>query len=290
MSGPVNAASVIELLADPQRTARLAERERAARRGAPGFFGITPRENPQVRMFDDDTVEAEVNSRFRCPVRTGNLVKPIYVPGHGRVPLRDIPALALPVGTLVGVEYCDPTASGARAKWMLTEISLMPWPRIRPWETRPRVEPGERVLKNDRRKFVAEMFFYLRDVIPAPSADLGKDRRTSWLVLFSYLTFMVLVRDNNENPGVWGRQVDIADELRLSARSINDFHQILSWFGILKRLSYPTPNRDSNLYQICWPQRHVSAPQPKPVPPPPESTIRRARLDRVRTSRPEGAA
>jgi hypothetical protein len=98
------------------------------------------------------------------------------------------------------------------------------------------------------------------------------------------------VRDNDSNPGVWGRQTDIAKELRLSARSINDFHQILSWFGILKRLSFPTPSRDSNLYEICWPQRHVSAVQPKPVPPPPAGSIRRARLDSVRTFRPEGVA
>jgi hypothetical protein len=272
-------------MADPERAARLAERERTARRGVTGYFGITPRINPQAKLFDDDIVEVEVSPRFRCPVRTGNLVKPLYVPGKGRVPLRDFPALALPVGTVVGVEFCDPSATGARANWQLTELSFIRWPRIRPWETRRRIEAGERVLKKDRRKFLAEMFYYLRDVIPAPGRGAGKDRRTSWLVLFSYLSFMVVVRDNDANPGVWGRQIDIAEELRLSARSVNDFHQILTWFGILRRLSFPTPGRDSNLYEICWPRRDVSAVQPKPVPLPPSSSIRRARLDTVRTFR-----
>jgi hypothetical protein len=279
----MNSDSVIELIANPKRAARLAERERAARRGAPGWLGITPRENPQTAMFDDDIVEVEVSPRFRCPVRTGNLVKPLYVPGKGRVPLKNFPTLALPTGTIVGIEFCDPSATGTtRAGWMNTEISLARWPRTRPWETRPHVEPGDRVLKKDRCKFLAEMFYYLQDVIPAPSTGAGNDRRTSWLVLFSYLCFMIVVRDNDANPGVWGRQTDIAKELRLSARSVNDFHQILSWFGIIKRLSYPTPNRDSNLYEICWPRRYVVAAQPKPVPPPPADSVRRIRLNSLR--------
>ena len=54
------------------------------------------------------------------------------------------------------------------------------------------------------------------------------------------LSFQVCVRDNEEKPGVWGRQRDTAKHLGLSTKTVNEIVQQLCWIGALKRLSFPT--------------------------------------------------
>lgn len=75
------------------------ERERAARRGAPGWLGITPRYDPQaVLAFGDGACVGEVQPRspaWRAGVRMGDVIEPINVPGIGQVPLENFDTLRL---------------------------------------------------------------------------------------------------------------------------------------------------------------------------------------------------
>jgi hypothetical protein len=81
---------------------------------------------------------------------------------------------------------------------------------------------------------------------------------------------------------VWGRQNDTARHLGLSVRTINDLAQMLCWAGVLRRLSYPTRLRDSNLYEVTRPLLYQTATQPPPVPAPPSGSVRRVRLNALR--------
>jgi hypothetical protein len=278
--------SVIELVANPKRAAALAERERAARRGAPGWLGIQPRYDVQgVLRLGDGLTEIEAHPRspaYRAGLRNGDVVGSISVPGIGRIPLEKFYTQNLPARTEVGVEFYRPGATGPRAGVMMTTLKLVPWPRTRQWELRPRVAPGPRVLKKDRAKFLADMIPYLQEVCGAPRNGEDGERRTAWCTAYAFLSFLALTRDNDDNAGVWGRQNDTARHLGLSVRTINDLAQMLCWAGVLRRLSYPTRLRDSNLYEVTRPLLYQTATQPPPVPAPPSGSVRRVRLNALR--------
>jgi len=275
-------ASVIELITNPKRVKSELERERAARRGVPGWLGITPHHDEQAILSLDDGVTTicvhERSHAFRARLRTGFQIKDgIYYEGQP-IPLEAFDARRLPAGTMVGVHYRNPAAHGRHSgEWLSTFFKLSKWPRVRAWETRPRIAHGYRVDKKDRAKFLAEMIGYLQEMIPAPRGGPA-ERRTGWFIGYAYLSFLVLVRDNPKRPGVWGRQVDTAKLLGISTRTVNDIVQMLGWFGVLRRISYPTPERSSNLYEITWPQRHLIARRPTPVPAPPPGAVRRVRV------------
>jgi hypothetical protein len=304
MSGPGNTVSIIELVADPKRAARLAERERAKRRGAPGWLGMTARYDAQSALrLGDGVTEVDVHPRsppYKARIRTGDMIRAISVAGE-KVPIENFYALRLPAGTEIGIEFYRHAVTGGR--WMATTLKLAPWPRTRQWELRPRVAAGPRVLKKDRRLFLAEMIPYLQELCGAPRNGARGERRTAWCTAYAYLSFLVLIRDNDDERGVWGRQVDTARHLGLSLRTINDLSQMLCWGGVLKRMAYPTRGRDSNLYIVTKPLFDLTASQPPAVPPPlvyPSSdgengdregvsnhpgSIRRARLNTVRVFR-----
>jgi len=263
------ADSVIDLLANPKRAAALAERERAARRGAHGWLGMTPRYDPQaVLMFGDGVVQVEVHPRspaYRAGIRTGDVIKPIIVPGIGQVPLENFDKLKLPARTEVGVQYFRP---GGRHAERRTYFKLAPWPCIRQWETRPRVASGRRVMKKDHNKFLNEMRSYLFEVIPPRTAPN----------VFCYLELLVRVYNNDAKRGVWPRHKTTAKRLKTTPRTIIKYAQMACWFGCFKLLEGPTAERNSNLYEITWPRRNEAAVQPHPVPPPPTSESECVRL------------
>jgi hypothetical protein len=215
-------------------------------------------------------------------LREGDVVRAISVLGIGRIPLENFYGMHLPAGTEVGVEFYRPGATGPRAGVMMTTLKLVPWPRTRQWELRPRVAPGPRVLKKDRAKFLAEIIPHLQEVCGAPRNGDDGERRTAWCTAYAFLSFLVLTRDNEDNAGVWGRQTDTARHLGLSVRTVNDLTQMLCWAGVLRRLSYPTRQRDSNLYEITHPLLFQAATQPPPVPAPPSGYVRRVRLNALR--------
>jgi hypothetical protein len=263
---------IVDLVANPKRVASAIERERAARRGTPGWLGLIPRYKSQaVLAFGDGVVEVEVHPRspaYRAGMRTGDVIKPINAGDVGQVPLENFDALRLPAGTPVGVEFFRPGATGHNADWLATYFKLARWPRTRRWETHPRVTPGHRVMKKDRTKFLAEMRRYLREIIPT--------RTFAWA--YCYLDLLVRFHDNDDNPGVWPTYADSAKRLGISRRTVSDLAQMLKWFGVLKLLEGPTQERNSNLWEVCWPLRNEAARQPPPVPPPPLNEIRRVRL------------
>jgi hypothetical protein len=262
---------VVDLVANPKGVASAIERERAARRGAPGWLGLILRYKSQaVLAFGDGVVEVEVHPRspaYRAGMRTGDVTEQINVPDIGQVPLENFEALKLPAGTLVGVKFFRPGATGHHAGWLATYFKLARWPRTRRWETHPLVAPGRRVVKEDRTKFLSEMRCYLRAVIPARTAALA----------YCYLDLLVRFHDNDAKPGVWPTYADSAKRLGISRRTVSDLAQMLKWFGVLKLLEGPTLERNSNLWEVCWPLRNEAAWQPPPVPPPPNG-IRRVRL------------
>jgi hypothetical protein len=299
--GMTTGANIVELVANPKLAAKLAERERAKRRGAPGWSGITVRYDAQSAFrLGDDAAEFDVHPRSparRAGIRTGD-VGVISVAGE-KVSIENFYALRLPAGTAIGVEFYRPAAGGGRS--MATTLKLAPWPRTRQWELRPRIAPGPRVLRKDRRKFLADMIPYLQDLCGRPRRGARGERRTGWCTAYAYLSFLVLIRDNDDERGIWGRQIDTAKHLGLSVRTINDLAQMLCWGGVLKRLAFPTRGRDSNLYEVTRPLFDQMASQPPAVPLPPNSdtesgndiagfssgssSIRRARLNTVRTFR-----
>lgn len=266
------AASIIDLINNPKLVSSEIERERAARRGAPGWLGITPRYDPQaVLAFGDGACVAEVHPRspaWRAGLRTGDVIEPISVPGIGQVPLENFDTLRLPARTEIGVKFFRPNATGRRSSAMAVVVKLAPWPRTRQWETGPRVAPGRRVTKKDRPKFLADTLDYLRDVIPSP--------QTRHLA-YSYLSMLLLKRDNDRNRGVWETYSQSASFLGVTARTVNDLSLMLRWFGVLKLLEWPTPERNSNLVEIAWPERNKIVRSPA-VPPPPAGKVRRIRL------------
>jgi hypothetical protein len=272
--------SIIELLADPKRRQAAIERERAARRGAPGWLGLTARYNPQaVLAFGDGVTEAEVHPRgpaYKNRMRTGDVLTAIIVAGE-RVPLESFYALKLPVRAEVGVEFVRPRATGGAIK-LATTLKLAKWPRTRIWELRPRVAAGKRVAPKMRAKYLAEMISYLQEALSAPRNGAGGERRTGWFAVYGFLSFMTLVRDNADRPGVWGRQRDSGEQLGLSRKTVNEILAQLCWVGAIRRLSFASRERDSNLYEVTWPQRDQVAPQPPPVPSPPVRRVRRVRL------------
>ena len=140
--------NIVELLANPKRAATLAERERAARRGAPGWLGSTARDNPQTALMIDGVREIEVHPRSsgytKGHLRTGYMMIGGIETAGREYSLEDFERERFPAGTEVGIEYYDPNATGRRARRRSTYFKLSKWPRVRPWETRPRVEPGER--------------------------------------------------------------------------------------------------------------------------------------------------
>jgi hypothetical protein len=275
----VGSGDLADLISNPERIASEIERERAARRGAPGWLGVTPRYNAQaVLAFGDGVTEVEVHPRspaYRNRLRTGDVVTALSVTGE-KVPFENFYALNMPAGTEVGVEFVRPRTSGAIA--MATTVKLVAWPRTRLWELRPRIAPGARVGQKERPTFLAEMLPYLRDALSAPRDRARGERRTGWFAAYAVLSFQVLVRDNDRKAGVWGRQRDTARHLGLSTKTVNEIVQQLCWVGVLKRLSFPTRERDSNLYEVTWPMRDQSAPQPPPVPLPPARRVRRVKL------------
>jgi hypothetical protein len=271
--------SIIELLADPKRRQAAIQRERAARRGAPGWLGITRRDNPQSALaFDDDVFEAEIHPRgpaYRARMRAGDVVTAIIVEGE-KVAIDDFYGLRLPVRTEVGIEFNRPRSTDALR--LATTLKLAPWPRTRLWELRPRIAPGKRVAPKMRQMFLAQMIAYLQEALSAPRSGGCRERRTNWFLAYTFLSHITLVRDNADRPGVWGRQRDAGEELGLSRKTISEILAQLCWVGALRRLSFPTRERDSNLYEICWPARDQAASQPPPIPSPPARRVRRVRL------------
>jgi hypothetical protein len=102
----------------------------------------------------------------------------------------------------------------------------------------------------------------------------------------SYLNLLALVFDNDEKLGVWPHHSTRAEVLGVSRRTIIDLALMLRHFGVIKLLEGPTEKRDSNLYEICFPQVYKAAVQPPPVPPPPSSGLRRVRLGNIGTETP----
>jgi hypothetical protein len=267
-------ANIVDLLANSKHVSALAERERAARRGAPGWLGITKLEGTQADMFGDDAtwVSAHPRSnakRFGHVPAAAVMLGGIMVDGKSYT-LEQFEELGLPAGKEIGITYFDPnTARGQRGKSLSTFWKLSRWPKTRTWETRPCVAAGKRVPPEERYKFMAEMLDYLPRTLALPRSGMGNERRTAWFGAYVLLAFLLFVRDNRKTVGVYGRQIDTARKLGLSVRCVNDLMQMLVWVGALRRLSYPTRERSSNLYEICWPDHAKSAAQPCPVPPPP---------------------
>jgi hypothetical protein len=221
-------------------------------------------------------IEVEVHKRsnaYRAGQRTGDLIQRIAVDGV-TVPLEDFYARQFPVGAVVGVEFVRPSSTPGRRGMAIT-FKLGPWPRTRKWETRPRVACGARVPKNRRLLFLADMLTYLQEMVPTPREGALGERRTAWFVVYAFLSFLATVRDNEEKNGVWGRLEDAAGKLHLSTRTINDCRQMLCHFGVIRRVAYPSRARNSNMYEITYPERDKPIAQPKPVPRP---SIRRVRV------------
>jgi hypothetical protein len=274
---PDGASALTDLLANPQRAAALAERERAAR-NAPGWLGITAEPNLQRVLFPEGETRIEVHERspaYKAGLRTGNVIKPIEVDGVGAVPLEKFYTQNFPAGTEVGVEFCRPGVTGRHSGYQNIRFKLARWPCDRWWQRQMRVAPGPRVTRKDRGKFLGEMMAYRknREVVPGYLAKTIPSPQTRALA-FSCLGFLAHVLDNEKNRGVWPRHNTIAAILGVSRRTVLTLMQILCWFGVLRRLQGPTHERNSCLYEICWPLCDQPAQQPQPVPPQPSSDIR----------------
>lgn len=267
----VKSDSIPYLLANPKHAVRLAERERANRRGAPGWSGLASRFDPQLTMFGN-LVEVTAHPKspaYKAGLRNGDKIGPICVPGIGEVPLQNIDTLKLPVGTEIEVPFFRPGATGRLAGKAAVAFKLARWPRMPEWEKTPQVACGNRVKPSERLQFLAMMVPYLRDKIPSSSTAAQAYR---------YLAFLVTVRDNDEHRGVWPKHKESARQLGVTRRTIIDLDLMLRWFGTLRLLEWPTENRNSNLLEITWPDPDKPI-EPKPtVPPPPPSGIRRVRL------------
>jgi hypothetical protein len=279
-------APILQLVDNPRRLASAIEHERAVRRGAPGWLGITRRSDEQavLDLDGDEVFVVDVHERslaYRSGLRSGLLMKGgVHVQGRV-VLLDDFETARYPAGTEIGIRYYRHSTGRHGKELLSTYFKLSPWPRVRPWETQPRVANGRRIMKADRPKFLAKMIPYLRDAIGSPRSGTKHERRTSWLAAYAFLSYLVLIRDNDNNPGVWPRQSESADALGLSVRTVNDLTQMLCWFGVLNLLEPPKRGRDSNLYDITEPLPNRPRCQPAPVPPPPAastSRIRRIRL------------
>ena len=251
------AASLTDLLANPKRVKSELERELAARRGAPGFLGLTARPRPQTLLsIVGDMIEVEVHKQsnaYRAGQRTGDLIQRIAVDGV-TVPLTDFYERQFPVGTVVGTEFVRPSSAPGR-RGMALSFKLGPWPRTRKWETQPRVACGAHVPPNRRLSFLAAMIPYLQEMVPTPREGARGARRTGWLVVYAYLSFVVTKRDNEGKGGFWGRLEDAAKNLQLSTRTINDCRQMLCHFGVLRRVAFPSRACNSNKYEITYPER-----------------------------------
>jgi hypothetical protein len=267
--------SLVRLLESPRARKTAIERERAARRGAPGWLGITRRDDTQAAL-DLNSAEVfaiDVHPRslaYRAGLRGGFLMQDgIHVEGHV-IPLQNFDGAKFPAGTEVGVNYFDPHQSGRHAGDLLsTYFKLSRWPRLRPWEAQPRVANGPRVMKRERAAFLSKMRPYLRQAITSPRNGTRGERRTAWMPAFCFLSYLVLDCDNDEHAGVWPAHAESARALGLSVRTVNDLAQMLCHFGVLKRLELPTRGRNSNLYEITQPLCHKPGPRSAPVPPPP---------------------
>jgi hypothetical protein len=265
-------ASIIELATDPGLVRKAVEKERAARRGGPGWLGITPRYNAQaILKLGDAACEAQVHERspaYRAGIRTGDLIEAMTVLGLGIVHLDNLESLGLRAGTELGIKFLRPNATG-RTDAMAVVVKLAPWPRNRSWEVRQRVAAGARVKKTERPKFLAEMLDYLREVISSPHTRA---------LAYCYLSALLLKRDNERHDGVWESYGESAKSLGVTARTVNDLALTLRHFGVLKLIERPTPKRNSNLVQIVWPDRNKSVAPARPVPFPPPARTRRVRL------------
>lgn len=124
---------IVDLISDPRRIAVEIERERAARRGATGWLGITARDSAQGQLtFADGVFEAEIHPRgpaYRARLRTGDAVTAIIVASE-KIALDDFYALKLPVRTEIGIEFVRALTNGPRR--LATTLKLAPWPRTRP--------------------------------------------------------------------------------------------------------------------------------------------------------------
>jgi hypothetical protein len=257
--------SIIDLLANPKRVATLAERERTARRGAPGWHGLALRFEPQISMFGE-LVEITAHPRspaYQAGLRNGDKIGPFHVPGIGEVLLQNIYAKKLPAGTEVEVPFFRPGAAGRLAGKTTVAFKLARWPRMPEWEKKAQVACGKRVAKTERLQFLERMVDYLRDSIPSSSTAAQATR---------YLLLLITRYDNPKHKGVWPTHGTIAKSLGLSRRRVHDLDLMLRWFGVLRLLSWPTRNRNSNLLEITWPDPNMTI-EPKPtVPTPPTGT------------------
>jgi hypothetical protein len=258
--------SLPKLLENPKRVAKLVERERAARRPVLGWSGLAPRFDPQIAMFGD-RVEVTVHPKspaYRAGMRTGDVVigGKIHVPGYGDVPLQNLDQLKLPAGTEINVRFCRPGATGALAKEATIAFKLARWLRMPEWEKRPQVACGKRVLQKERPQFLAKMVTYLRDNIPATSVAAQAYR---------YVAFLVTVRDNDKNKGIYTKHKTSAAALGVSRRTVLDLDLMLRWFGVVRLLEKPTEERNCNIIEITWPDPNKPI-QPKPTAPAPPST------------------
>jgi hypothetical protein len=275
-----DSATIIDLLSDPTRAARLAEKERRAKANDVGFLGLLPRVNKQLAlMLGGEATEIEVHplSPTAHMLRSGDWIRLVCVPSLSiEVPLENFDGLRLPAGTAIEIEFLRIGAIGKLAGWNRTSFKLAKWPAIKPWQRHPRVDPGQRVawgkvrkeIDKERGKYLADMRRYLHDLIPGPA------------FASAYNCLEVLVRefDNLNEPGCWPRYSTLGKRVGLKKRRMIDLVAMLRWFGCIKLIEGPTLERQSNVIAVCWPLRGQPAVQPPPLPPKPSPAIRRVRL------------
>jgi hypothetical protein len=212
----------------------------------------------------------ERSPAYKAGIRTGDLVEAISVPDMGSVSLEKFDTLDVPARTEVGVEFYHPGGAARRGRKLAVTARLAPWPRTRQWETRRRTAPGRRVMKRDRPRFLAEMLGYLREMIEAPG---------TFARAYCYLSLLALKHDNDKHRGIWASYRESAKHLGITARTVNDLALMLRWFGVIRVLQWPTPERNTNLVELCWPARvKASTGHLPPALRQPTSKIRRVRL------------
>jgi hypothetical protein len=272
--------TVLELINNPKLLKSAREKERASRRGAPGWSGLAPRFDAQIAMFGD-RVEVTVHPdspAARARMQTGDVViGKVHVPELGEVPFQNLDQLKLRHGTEIRLRFARPSATGLLASGVEVSFKLAKWPQIPEWEKRQQVAPGRRVKHPERMKFLQEMIPYLAAAIPpnANGATSVAAQATRFLLLL--VTRMNRKRDDSE---VFPRHETSAKDLGLSIRYVWELDQMLRWFGIFAEVS--NKSRRSKTLAICWPDPAKPI-IPKPTVPtapaaPSTPTIRRVRL------------
>jgi Helix-turn-helix domain len=245
-------------LADPQKIGAAIEKERRAR-SRPGWHGLTvaPRADWQLSLklgteIGTEVRQVTVDSRSHpyrsAGLRTGNFVGPLEVNGSPGVNVEDFDALGLPIGTVFRFKFWQPERPGHG--WMIGEAVLIEPPRtpkVAHWKTKPRIPAGRRVDRKERRAFLDRM---------AVAPDMPS-------TAFLLLSRMLLHYDNPANQGCWPSYQTLADDLGIHRQTVIRLIGQLCWLGALKRVSGPTADRSTNVFQITWPGRNPLAVTPR---------------------------